>query len=380
MNKNSLVLVFVNLIILQALSKGNGKRFKNQIIEINNLFAQKKTTWQAKDPADFDLDQDQVIQKLASFNLPLLMHRRAVEEKAEKKIEDLLKALIAQLLAAAILKAIQNKKKLPPAPVPPPVPTVTSFDLRTKYPRCWSISYVRDQAGCGSCWAVSAAPSLSDRYCIYQASLGKKSQRSFSYQHMMAGCPRSLCGYNGDGGDPCNGGYFDKALMFARDTGIVSGENYGNYTACQSYFLAAGKSATSIPLASTQCDALSTYKKTFANDLVKIKSYNFIKKTTTTTVVQEMMRSIVNKGSIVVGIEIFGCFFNYKSGIYQKISTTSYGGHAVRVVGYGTEGGIDFWIVANSWGPNWGEKGFVRIRKGVNMVDIESWPAEGNFA
>ena len=44
--------------------------------------------------------------------------------------------------------------------------------------------------------------------------------------------------------------------------------------------------------------------------------------------------------------------------------------HAVVVVGYGTEYGIDYWLLKNSWGKNWGMEGFMKIQRGVDMCGI----------
>jgi len=46
----------------------------------------------------------------------------------------------------------------------------------------------------------------------------------------------------------------------------------------------------------------------------------------------------------------------------------------IYLVGYGTESGTDYWIVKNSWGESWGEKGFFRIQRGKNMCNIKSYP------
>ena len=52
----------------------------------------------------------------------------------------------------------------------------------------------------------------------------------------------------------------------------------------------------------------------------------------------------------------------YAGGIYDEPSCSSFWvDHAVGCVGYGTEDGIDYWIVRNSWGSDWGEDGYIRM-------------------
>lgn len=63
---------------------------------------------------------------------------------------------------------------------------------------------------------------------------------------------------------------------------------------------------------------------------------------------------------------VFQDFVNYGRGIYVQTSNVFLGVHAVKIVGWGWDRikKVNYWIVANSWGPNWGNKGYFNIQMG----------------
>lgn len=65
----------------------------------------------------------------------------------------------------------------------------------------------------------------------------------------------------------------------------------------------------------------------------------------------------------------------YKSGVFHDdlcLSTAAVN-HAVLVVGYGSDPGAgDFWILKNSWSKKWGEGGYLKMVRGLNMCNVAS--------
>ncbi|KAI9304988.1 hypothetical protein BJ944DRAFT_249420 [Cunninghamella echinulata] len=60
----------------------------------------------------------------------------------------------------------------------------------------------------------------------------------------------------------------------------------------------------------------------------------------------------------------------YRSGILDIPNCGNTPTHAATLIGYGNEGGKDYWLLKNSWGANWGEKGYFRLVRGKNMCGI----------
>jgi cathepsin B len=68
----------------------------------------------------------------------------------------------------------------------------------------------------------------------------------------------------------------------------------------------------------------------------------------------------------------FSFLITFLPGVYQHLSGNRSGNHGVKILGWGTEDGTPYWLVANSWGTNWaGLGGFFKILRGRNSAGIE---------
>lgn len=270
----------------------------------------------------------------------------------------------------ALMGALMDGPKLEEVVHPFRLSAPASFDSRTNWPNCSSIGEIRDQANCGSCWAFGAAEAMSDRVCI--SSNGSKQTR-ISAQDITSCC--SSCGYG------CNGGYPSAAWQYFQSNGVVSGGLYGSTDTCSPYVLApcahhvqspiypACPPVVPTPQCSTQC--ISSYGKSYGQDKTYGSSVNSV------TGVTNMMNEISTNGPIEVAFSVYEDFLTYKTGVYIQTSGQYLGGHAVKALGYGTENGVDYWLIANSWNPTWGDQGYFKIRKGTNECGIESQGVSG---
>jgi len=85
----------------------------------------------------------------------------------------------------------------------------------------------------------------------------------------------------------------------------------------------------------------------------------------------DIMTEIYQNGPVEVAYDVYSDFLTYKSGVYVHTNGTYLGGHAVKMLGWGTDSGTPYWIVANSWNANWGNQGYFWIIRGQDECGIE---------
>lgn len=82
--------------------------------------------------------------------------------------------------------------------------------------------------------------------------------------------------------------------------------------------------------------------------------------------------SVATAGPVSVAVNA-DYFQQYAGGVFDEAYCNGALNHGVLVVGYGGEGYQPYWVVKNSWGPSWGESGYIRIaRNQGNMCGIAS--------
>lgn len=85
-----------------------------------------------------------------------------------------------------------------------------------------------------------------------------------------------------------------------------------------------------------------------------------------------VMEHLVRAGPVTIAINS-GTFDAYKSGImnpHKCQGTMKYLDHQIAIVGYGTDNGTPYWKLRNSWGTDWGEKGYARLKRGQGAYNL----------
>jgi cathepsin B len=259
-----------------------------------------------------------------------------------------------------------------------PMAVPTAFDSRDQWGSiCPSVSEIRDQSNCGSCWAFGAAEAATDRVCIQT---NGSTIWELSSEDILACC--NTCGSG------CNGGYPSAAWSWIKSTGVVTGHNYHQYDWCTSYALQncdhheAGQyvPCSSLPSYPTpacvkSCDKEAVnYTTPYASDKRHFKTEYSVPNDVT-----KIQTEIMTYGPVEASFSVYEDFETYVTGVYVHKTGQYLGGHAVKIIGWGVDSGTAYWTVANSWNQDWGEKGYFRIIRGVNECGIEASIVAGSY-
>ena len=77
----------------------------------------------------------------------------------------------------------------------------------------------------------------------------------------------------------------------------------------------------------------------------------------------EQLKTIVETGPQVTNSYVDDSFQNYAGGVFKPAcGTYTDANHAMTLVGYGSDDEGVYWLIRNSWGPDWGEEGYIRVR------------------
>jgi len=234
-----------------------------------------------------------------------------------------------------------------------------SEDLRTRFSSCFpdgGAEVVRNQAQCGSCWAFAAATTTMNELCV-SGSGGSRSLANPGDRYEVAVSQIMACNNEQRG---CNGGH-----AAAASTALIQGiskERDAPY-ACgqgdpQNHFEQASTTCSRPPWGAN-CNAGTAFSPWHFGGASAVNG------------AADMQNFISAGHTLYCTLQVYDDFMHLSAGQIYTGGGSLRGGHALACVGYGSQGGQDYWLLQNSWGPTWADGGYGKIARGRNLAEIE---------
>lgn len=222
--------------------------------------------------------------------------------------------------------------------------------------------HIVDQGACGSCWAVSAATTLEMNHEIHKGKF-----RSFSAQQITSCTPNpKRCG--GDGG--CKGATGELAMEWVLKNGCAEESQVpyeGKETECTAHSSSVALIQAPMP-PKTPPAPVAVVAAGHGGAAFGMTGWETLPK----NVYEPLARALVERGPAVVSVAA-GEWHYYSSGVFDGCGKDATVDHAVTAIGYGVDTthhkmiahkfSVKYWEIQNSWGPDWGEKGHIRIKR-----------------
>jgi C1A family cysteine protease len=250
---------------------------------------------------------------------------------ADLTAEEIRKTKLGAIVDAGVratLNATVAEVRMPNAP--------PSVDWRGR-----AVTSVKNQASCGSCYTFSAVGA------IESVLLKNQGQNYDLSEQQLVDC--TLNKYAGNMNFGCDGGDPATTIQHAIQYGLQQESQYRYISGQTKRHGACSASRGSVALSN-----LRLYQVRAGDE-------------------NALADAVATYGPIAVTLSGENDdFYTYRGGIYNNPRCKTQIDHAVLLVGYGVQNGQQYWIIKNSWGPEWGEGGFMKLAKGFNRCGIVS--------
>nr|ABF46642.1 papain-like cysteine proteinase [Pachysandra terminalis] len=229
------------------------------------------------------------------------------------------------------------------APILPTNDLPADFDWRDH----GAVTPVKNQGSCGSCWSFSATGALEGANFLATGKLVSLSEQQLvDCDHVCDSEDPSSC----DSG--CNGGLMTSAFEYTLKAGGLEREEDYPYTGTDH----------------SKCK--------FDKTKIAVSASNF---SVVSLDENQIAANLVTNGPLAIGINAM-FMQTYIGGVScPYICSKRLLDHGVLLVGYGSAGFAPirfkekpYWIIKNSWGESWGEKGYYKICRGRNICGMDS--------